>query len=610
MRRAVDGEIKMENDRDPESGLTRRDFLRATGLGAAALGLGGVHNAQAAAPGTNSAVPSTASHVAGPYNILLILVDQERYFRPGELPVGYSLPAHERLMKRGTTFLNHQINSCVCTPSRSILYTGQHIQQTRMFDNTNFPWITSMSTDIPTLGDMLRDAGYYTAYKGKWHLTKEFETVNKLGTPTKIFTAEMEAYGFSDYIGIGDIIAHTSGGYLHDGVIAAMGTSWLRGKGRDLAAQGKPWFLAMNLVNPHDVMFYDTDPPGTTVQAMRGLAHVARDPSDPLYAKQWNFTLPASHAQALDAPGRPPAHRDFLRSHDAMVGAIPNEEARWRRRHNYYLNCMRDVDRNIASVLSELDAAGLTDKTIVILTSDHGDMDGAHQLHAKGAVSYREQNNVPLIISHPAYPGGKQCRAVTSHLDIAPTLVAMTGVDAGKRAALVKGLAGKDFSGLLNAPEKADANAIRDGALFCYNMLAYIDGDFLYKAVEYLQKGGKPDQLKNTGIRPDLMKRGAVRSVFDGRYTFARYFSPKQHNRPGTLEELNRFNDVELYDLQTDPFEMHNLAAESRHRELVVAMNDKLNRLIDAEVGDDRGQMLPGGIDAGWEVTPETMAGA
>ena len=47
-----------------------------------------------------------------------------------------------------------------------------------------------------------------------------------------------------------------------------------------------------------------------------------------------------------------------------------------------------------------------------------------------------------------------------------------------------------------------------------------------------------------------------------------------------------------------------------QHRELVVAMNEKLNRLIDAEVGEDRGQMLPGGIDAGWEVTAETMSGA
>ena len=152
-------------------------------------------------------------------------------------------------------------------------------------------------------------------------------------------------------------------------------------------------------------MFYDTDAPGTAHQAPKALTHVVREPNDPLYAKQWRFNLPANHAQPLDAPGRPPAHRDFLRSHDALVGEIPNEEPRWRRRHNYYLNCLRDVDRNIATVLAELDAAGLTDRTIVILTSDHGDMDGAHLLHAKGAVSYREQNHVPLDCCASRLPG-------------------------------------------------------------------------------------------------------------------------------------------------------------------------------------------------------------
>lgn len=323
------------------------------------------------------------------YNILFVLIDQERFFRPGELPADFSLPAHERLAKQGTTFINHTISSCVCTSSRSVIYTGRHIQQTRMFDNTNFPWIQSMSTDLPTIGDMLREAGYYTAYKGKWHLTKEFETVNELGSPTKIFTAEMEAYGFSDYLGVGDIIAHHQGGYLHDGVIAAMAGSWLRGRGRELAAQDKPWFLAVNLVNPHDVMFYDTDGPGSTVQSASGLTHVVPEPRDPLYARRWQFDLPQNHRQPLDAPGRPTAHRDFLRSHDALVGEIPDEPERWRRRHNYYLNCLRDVDRNISTVLAELDASNLADRTIVILTADHGDMDGAHQLHAKGAVAYR-----------------------------------------------------------------------------------------------------------------------------------------------------------------------------------------------------------------------------
>jgi arylsulfatase len=594
------------HDTDRDS-INRREFLMAAG--AAAVGLGG---SAASAFGAATQQPATvigAAPPAGPYNILFILTDQERFFRPGELPAGFSLPAHERLAKRGTTFVNHTINSCVCTPSRSVLYTGRHIQQTGMFDNTNFPWIQSMSYGIPTVGDLLRQAGYYTAYKGKWHLHKEFETVNQLGSPTKIFTAEMEEYGFSDYFGIGDIIAHTQGGYLHDGITSAMAGSWLRGKARELAAANRPWFLAVNLVNPHDVMFYDTDAPGTPVQSARGLTHVARDPVDPLYARQWAFDLPQSHAQPLDAPGRPPAHRDFLRSHDALVGEIPNESARWRRRHNYYLNCLRDADRNIAAVLDELDAAGLTERTIVILTADHGDMDGAHQLHAKGAVAYREQNNVPMIVVHPAYPGGRTCRALTSHLDVAPTLVGLTGADAAKRASIVRDLPGKDFAPLLADPAAAEPNALREGVLFNYNMFAYLDGDYLVKAVAHIRAGGDPKRLKEAGLVPDLGKRGAVRSVFDGRYVFSRYFSPKQHNRPTTLEQLYRLNDVELYDRVADPHEMVNLAAKpGSSRDLVLAMNEKLNRLIDSEVGEDRGQMLPGGIEAGWEITAETMA--
>jgi len=589
---------------------SRRDFLRTAGMGAVALGLRAGERPRDAKPA--AALPRQAApggtRPVGPYNILFLLTDQERFFRPGELPAGLRLPAHEALMKRGVTFTNHRINSCVCTPSRSVIYTGQHIQHTKMFDNTNFPWIASLSTDVRTTGGMMRAAGYATAYKGKWHLTKEFETVNELGTPTKIFTQEMEAYGFSDYFGIGDIIAHTRGGWLHDGVIASMGVSWLRGKGRDLAAEGKPWFLAMNLVNPHDVMFYDTDAPGTVVQSQRGITHVARDPVDPLYATQWSFDLPKSHAQPLDAPGRPRAHVDFLRSHDALVGAIPDEEARWRRRHNYYLNCLRDVDRNVAAVLAELDAAGLADRTIVVLTADHGDMDGAHRLHAKGAVAYREQNHVPLIVAHPAFAGGKTCRAVTSHLDLAPTLVAMSGAPAEQRAAIVKGLPGKDLSGLFAAPETAPLDAVRDGALFNYNMFAYLDGDFLHKALEFRKSGGRRDGMKAAGIVPDLTKRGAVRSVFDGRHVFARYFSPRQHHRPRTLEELRALNDLELYDVEADSLELQNLAADEKQRDLVLAMNEKLDRLIETEVGEDRGQMLPGGIEAGWEVDAETMA--
>jgi arylsulfatase A-like enzyme len=600
----------MEYDHRPDISISRRDFLRITGLGVTALGLGVSDRAtsEAFASGDSAGSASGGARGGGPYNILFILTDQERFFRPGELPGGYRLPAHERLMKQGTTFLNHRINSCVCTPSRSVLYTGQHIQHTKMFDNTNFPWISSMSTDLRTIGDMLREAGYYTAYKGKWHLTKEFETVNELGSPTKIFTKEMEAYGFSDYIGVGDIIGHEQGGYRHDGIISAMAVSWLRSRGTDLAATGTPWFLAVNLVNPHDVMFINTDRPGMRVQARNILGHILPEPANPLYVKRWEFDLPATYHQPIDAPGRPRAHADYLKSHDALVGNIANEDWRWRRRRNYYLNCLRDADRNIVPLLDELEALGLASKTIVILTSDHGDLDGAHRLHSKGATSYREQNNVPLIIVHPALTGGRRCKAVTSHLDIAPTLVSLTNADADKKAANAKVLPGKDFSSLLAAPEKAGYTGIRDGTLFCYDMFAYIDGDFLERVVGVLQQPDGKAKLKEVvkagAMRPDLTKRGAIRSVFDGRYQFTRYFSPKQHNRPATLEMLFRLNDVELFDLENEPLERNNLALDrNKHRDLLETMNAKLNALIDREVGEDVGQMLPGSANGGWVAT-------
>jgi arylsulfatase len=269
---------------------------------------------------------------------------------------------------------------------------------------------------------------------------------------------------------------------------------------------------------------------------------------------------------------------------------------------------MRDVDRNLVTLLDELEALGLASNTIVVLTADHGDLDGAHRLHGKGATSYREQNQVPLIVVHPAYAGGKRCKAVTTHLDLVPTLVNLSGADSARKAALTRDLPGKDFSPLLAAPENADVAAVREGALYCYNMFAYVDGDFMAKAVALmLQPDGKAKvqaAAKDGTLRPDLGRRGAIRGVFDGRYQFTRYYSPRQHNRPTSIEALFRLNDVELYDLRSDPDETTNLALDrAKNADLLLAMNDKLNRLVDAEVGEDVGQMLPKNVEGGWVAT-------
>ena len=76
----------------------------------------------------------------------------------------------------------------------------------------------------------------------------------------------------------------------------------------------------------------------------------------------------------------------------------------------------------------QLDQLGLSDKTIIVFTSDHGELLGSHGgLSSKGTTAYRQQNRVPMLVVHPEIKGGQRCLETTSHLDLVPTIVAMTG---------------------------------------------------------------------------------------------------------------------------------------------------------------------------------------
>ena len=100
----------------------------------------------------------------------------------------------------------------------------------------------------------------------------------------------------------------------------------------------------------------------------------------------------------------------------------------------------------------------------------------------------------------------------------------------------------------------------------------------------------------------DFSKRGAIRSVFDGRYRFTRYFAPTEHHRPETIGDLTARNDLELFDLDRDPNEAANLARHpEEHEDLILQMNSLLNRALDEEVGTDDGSFLPTGHQTPWE---------
>jgi arylsulfatase len=197
-----------------------------------------------------------------------------------------------------------------------------------------------------------------------------------------------------------------------------------------------------------------------------------------------------------------------------------------------------------------------------------------------------------MVVVHPEYPGGRTCKAVTSHIDLVPTLAGLTNAETQRRAAALAGLPGRDFTSLLKAPEQAALTAIREGALFNYVGLWTVDALYMIRTARDLGEARYAPPF--TELRPEMTPRGFVSFCFDGRYKFSRYYAPDNFNTPTTFEQLVGNNDIELFDLERDPDEMVNLAVDaSANRELILRQNELLNRLLAREVGDNNGSFLP-----------------
>jgi len=549
--------------------------------------------------GTESAFPSADAPGSndGGYNILFILTDQEHYMGPG-WPV--PLPGHERLRTTGTYFENHQIAADMCSASRAVIYTGLHMPLNGIFDNAGVPYMKSLDPSLPTIGKILRRMGYYTAYKGKWHLNGAMAMENRADDIKVLFETMMDRdYGFYDYTGVGDFIEGAQGGYQYDQITAAQAIQWLKAKGRPMTDRKQPWYLAVNLVNPHDVMWVNTDGRGgKPVQAVEAKLKIDHPPDDSFYRREWNeIPLQKTWQQPLDTLDRVPAHRIYKGANAILTGLIPQEEWRMRLRQNYYFNAIRDADQQIVTLLDQLDRLGLTDKTIVIFTSDHGDLLASHGgLQGKGTTAYRQQNHVPMLVVHPEIKGGQRCLELTSHLDLVPTIVGLTGKSTAPVADSMRRMKGQDFSPLLRQPVNPAFTQNRGGTLFCYSQLMVHDATFTKELYETLlnKSIAHSDQFRKIESFPiDWTLRVCIRSIVDERYKFSRYFSFRGFNTPATLEELRANNDLELYDLASDPDEVVNLAHEfERHRDLIAMMNGKLNALIAREIGTDDGRFM------------------
>ena len=131
---------------------------------------------------------------------------------------------------------------------------------------------------------------------------------------------------------------------------------------------------------------------------------------------------------------------------------------------------------------------------------------------------------------------------------------------------------------------------VRPAVLFNYVGPSTVDGNYLNQLMR-ATVAGKPNPPVT---QAKLDKRGFLSFAFDGRYKFARYYAPTAFNTPQTLEEILKNNDVQLFDLENDPDEIHNLTLEpEKNRATILRMNGVLNELMAKEVGVNDGSFLP-----------------
>lgn len=529
---------------------------------------------------------------APPYNIVFLIVDQRTHHLLAA--PDYALPGIDAIARHGVTFQNHYISSAMCSASRASFLTGQPPQVTGVIDQMQYSFAHSLSPDTPNVGSVLKGLGYKTAYFGKFEMDKALLDPQ----PTTNYSAALQPYGFDVASAAGDIGSAPDSGFENDAFTAGEAIRWLRVSANEARRTRKPFFMVASFVNPHDIMYGNGNVPGQPEVQKPVLPPLAPPPpASSIYDKKWSFKLPPSLGESLTAPGMPRAMLEYQKGWDFWSGTIPTDRKdMWTIFYNYYLNTIRDSDGSIQQIVNVLNEMDLWRDTVVVFTADHGEMGGAHGgIKGKGPFSYEENAHVPLIIASPTGKSGATTQALTSHLDLVPTFVGLTGLPDAQRPNAVKSLPGRDFSKLLAAPEKATVTAIRPGVLFNYVGPSTVDGDFLRTTMEGLAFRRPTPPLSQA----NLDKRGFLSFVFDGRYKFARYFAPTAFNTPWTLEEILGNNDVQLFDLQSDPGEMHNLAlvpelalGPGKNRETILRMNALLNDLMAKEVGVNDGKFL------------------
>jgi arylsulfatase A-like enzyme len=473
-------------------------------------------------------------------NIIFIMSDDHGYQAVSAYGSGLnSTPNLDRIGDEGIIFRNSFVCNSICAPSRAALLTGKHSHANGHLDNR-----MRFDSSQVTFPKLLQDAGYQTALIGKWHLKSDptgFDYWNIL--------PGQGSYYNPDFIEMGR--TYREQGYATT-IITDMAIEWL--VNRDTV---KPFCLMVHHKAPHRNWMPDTvdldlyngasfpvpenffdDYEGREAASLQEMS-IMRDmlmSSDlKITGADGDSISPAEkdYLWYLNNRLSPEQYRAWCREYDSISLAynehpLSGDSLALYKLNRYltdYLRTIQSVDRNTGRLMDYIDASGLKDNTLVVYTSDQGFYLGEHGWFDKRFM-YEESFRTPLMMRLPdGYAARGDIEEMVQNIDLAPTFLEMAGVEPPE-----------EMQGVSMVP---------------------------------LLKGIKPGKWRD--------------ALYYQYYEFPAEHAVRKHYgiRTGRYKLIHFYDDIdqwELYDLSTDPHEMHNLIDDPGYD----AVEKKLRRKLES----------------------------
>ncbi|WP_040420489.1 sulfatase [Actinopolymorpha alba] len=466
-------------------------------------------------------------------NVLLICTDQQRFSALGAYGNDeIETPNLDRLAAQGVLFENCYVQNPVCAPSRASLMTGRYVHSHGLWANG-----VGLPSSERLFSRDLADAGYDCGLVGKFHLSACFggRLEKRHDDGFRVFRWAHDPYpgsseneyhrwlravrpdlldGEVDYDSLPTEVHYSR--WIGDQTIDFL----TRSRQRD-----KPFFFVANFFDPH---------------------HGFGAPEE--YLKRYQaerLSRPVTTAGELT--GKPPIQTEA--SHESYAGkargytSYSAEELQDVKAAYYAMVSL--VDDEVGRILDALDRQGLAENTLVIFTSDHGEMLGDHQLMLKGPMMYEQAVRVPLLLRWPGggLPAGRRCPELVQWIDVAATILAATG---------------------LSPQPRAQGESLLP--------LALGEGSGRGWALSEYRNSGQP---YDSAVHLTMVRRDRWKLVV-------------QHGSPATARDRTG----ELYDLATDPDELRNLWDDPAHRDIRTDLQEFLLDVLVAT--EDRSQVREG----------------